>query len=269
MTQPTDALLAPISSLLALADPAAGAGAPPPSHTLWDYIHSGGPVGYVLVTLSVVALGLIIANLIILRRSYLAPQRVVDALQPMLAARQLDQALQFCRTTENDCFLARVLSAGLTRAARSAFGVLELKPSLELAGQRELERLDKLTHGLRLIAEVAPMLGLLGTVFGMIGAFQEIGAASGGARSTRLSEFMSLALVTTAMGLILAVPATIAYALFKRRTDRVVSEVGDIAEALVATLQAPAQARPAASPVPVAATPNGSSPSPAASAPAR
>jgi biopolymer transport protein ExbB len=230
------------------------------SKSLWSYIQSGREVGWVILMLSVVALGMIIANAIVLRKSYLAPQRVIDDLQRLLSARQVEQAIAYCRAPENDCFLARLLANGLSRAARSTFGVLELKPALEAAGQRELDRIDRLTHGLRLIAEIAPMLGLLGTVFGMVGAFAEIGSAPGAARSTGLAGYMSLALVTTAMGLILAVPATVAYALYKRRSERVAGEVADIAEALVAVLQTSPAARP---PVGVAA-PNGPAAAPAA-----
>jgi biopolymer transport protein ExbB len=244
----------------ALAGLLAQASSDAPSKSLWSYIQSGREVGWVILMLSVVALGMIIANAIILRKSYLAPQRVIDDLQRLLSARQVEQAIAYCRAPENDCFLARLLGNGLSRAARSTFGVLELKPALEAAGQRELDRIDRLTHGLRLIAEIAPMLGLLGTVFGMVGAFAEIGSAPGAARSTGLAEYMSLALVTTAMGLILAVPATVAYALYKRRSERVAGEVADIAEALVAVLQTSPAARP---PVGVAA-PNGPAAAPAA-----
>jgi biopolymer transport protein ExbB/TolQ len=71
------------------------------------------------------------------------------------------------------------------------------------------------------------MLGLLGTVIGMIGAFNAIGSLQGAARSTELARFMSLALVNTAQGLVVAVPCTVAFALFRQRIDRVASEIGD------------------------------------------
>lgn len=244
-----------LAGLLAQADGAT------PSKSLWSYIQSGREIGWVIMLLSVVALGMIIANAIVLRRTYLAPQRVIDDLQRLLSARQVEQAITYCRAPENDCFLARLLGNGLSRAARSTFGVLELKPALEAAGQREMDRIDRLTHGLRLIAEIAPMLGLLGTVFGMVGAFAEIGSAPGAARSTGLAGYMSLALVTTAMGLILAVPATVAYALYKRRSERVAGEVADIAEALVAVLQTNPGARPPAGAAPPS---NGAPPAAAA-----
>jgi len=77
------------------------------------------------------------------------------------------------------------------------------------------------------------MLGLLGTVIGMIGAFNAIGSLQGAARSTELAKFMSLALVNTAQGLVVAVPCTVAFALFRQRIDRMVTDVAaDVLEPL-------------------------------------
>jgi biopolymer transport protein ExbB len=86
-------------------------------------------------------------------------------------------------------------------------------------------RLHRLNNGLGVLAAVGPMLGLLGTVIGMIGAFNAIGSLQGAARSTELARFMSLALVNTAQGLVVAVPATVAFALFRQRIDRLVTDV--------------------------------------------
>jgi biopolymer transport protein ExbB len=135
--------------------------------------------------------------------------------------------------------------------------MLELKPAIEEAGSRELDRLEKPNHGLAILAAVGPMLGLLGTVIGMIGAFAEIGSASGIAKNEELARYMSLALVCTAEGLIVAIPCTFAYALFKRRTDRLVAEVGDVAERLAGQFSGKhAAAKPVAgaAPRPAAAT---------------
>ncbi|MGD9688768.1 MAG: MotA/TolQ/ExbB proton channel family protein [Phycisphaerales bacterium] len=225
------------------------------------YIHQGGLLSYVLITLSMLALGLIIANLITLRIENLMPERVLVALERLMRERQVDAVVTFAREKENDKFITRVLVGGLQRAARSQFGLLELKPALEESAAKELDRLDRPTHALALLAAIGPMLGLLGTVFGMIGAFGAISEQTGAARSAQLAKFMSLALVNTAEGLVLAIPCTIAYSMFRRRTDRLMGLVADAAERLASTLQAAQNAAkagapgPAARPVPLAAPP--------------
>lgn len=254
----------------ALAQEGAAAAGGQSAASLWTYIAKGREIGAVLILLSIAAVGLIIANAIILRKSYLAPPASVDELEKLLSAKQVDAAVKFCRRPENDSFLTRIVGSGLSKASRSAFGMLELKPALEAAGAREVDRLDRLNHYIAIIAAVGPMLGLLGTVIGMIGAFGEIGGnSSGAARSGRLAEFMSYALVTTAMGLVVAIPCTIAFGIFKRRLDGLATAVGETVEGMVAGLMlgggtgAPAASGTGAAPRPAAAvTPAGGAAAP-------
>lgn len=204
------------------------------------YIHAGGVISYVLVLVSMGAVALMIANIVLLRRSSLAPDHVVEGLRRLVGERRVDEIPSFCATAENDSFLSRVIAGGLAKVGRSQFGLLELRPALEEAGARELDRLERINHGISMIAALGPMLGLLGTVGGMIGAFATLGGGSGAAKNEQLAAYMSVALVTTAEGLIVAIPCTFAYMIFKRRTDRLVSEVGDVAEEIMSGLAAPA-----------------------------
>lgn len=242
------------------AGPAQGAG-----RSLLGYINSGGLISYILILLSVGALSLIVWNLIVLRRAYLAPAAVALGLEQSLRSKNLDTILEFSRRQENRCLLTRVIAAGLSRVARSSFGLLELKPSLELAGQREFERLERPNYVLGMLAAVGPMLGLLGTVLGIIRAFAELGAEVGAARSSRLSDAMSLALVTTAEGLVLAIPCTFAHSAFRRRLDNLAGEIGDIAETLVSVLVTTARPAGAAPSAPTASSAPAAAPTPAAS----
>lgn len=209
---------------------------PPEGHSLLGYVHAGGPVSYFLVMLSILAVALMVTNIVMLRRTTLAPDHVVEGLEPLLAERNVDLVQAFCRAPGNDCFLARVVSRGLAQVSRSQFGLLELKPAVEEAGARELAKLERVNHGLAMLAAVGPMLGLLGTVLGMIGAFGAIAGKTGLAKNQDLADYMSIALVCTAEGLIIAIPCTFAYAIFKRRTERVVAEVGDTAERLLGVM---------------------------------
>lgn len=252
------AVLAQAGGTAAGAPAPGGAAAEMGSKSLLGYLQAGGPVAIILLLLSVVAGTLMVMNIVILRRTYLAPPRVVEGLDRLVRDRQIDLAIQYCSAPENDCFLSRVMATGLGKAARSQFGMLELKPALEEAASRELDRLDRVTHGLKVLSDLGPMLGLLGTVIGIVGAFAALGTGEGAAKSSRLAGNMSEALVNTALGLSVAIPCLVAHALFRRRTDSLVAEVGDIAERYAAALQgpagapapaarsAPAQARPAA-----------------------
>lgn len=204
---------------------------------LTDYITKGGFVGYVIVGLSLVALGLVIANLLQLRLEVLCPPKSVAALEDLLGKHDIDGAQTYCVDPANESFLTRMFASALIRCQRSPFGFLELKSALEESGQRQVDRLTKLTDGVGLVAALGPMLGLLGTVFGMIGAFRTIGELEGAARSNELAKYMSHALVTTALGLVVAIPCTAAFTYFKRRIDRLAGEIGQTAEELASIVQ--------------------------------
>lgn len=221
---------------LFLQDASGGGAAAGSSRSLLGYIHDGGIISYVLVLLSILAVALMVANIVMLRRSSMAPDHVVEGLEPLLAERNIDLVQAFCRAPGNDCFLSRIVSRGLAQVSRSQFGLLELKPAVEEAGAREIAKLERANHGLAMLAAVGPMLGLLGTVIGMIGAFGAMSGKTGLAKNQQLSEYMSIALVCTAEGLIIAIPCTFAYAIFKRRTERVAAEVGDTAERLLGVM---------------------------------
>lgn len=208
----------------------------PASETAWmprnvlEYIQSGGLLSYVLIGLSVVALALMVRNAVALRPSRISPPYVQDDLTRFARAGDAAGALEYCRKDENDSLLANAVGAGLERTADSAFQSFELRQEVEAAGRHEVDRLHRLNDGLGIIAAVAPMLGLLGTVIGMIGAFGAIGALQGAARSSELARFMSLALVNTAEGLVVAIPCTVAFAIFRRRIDRLAGDAAQDAD---------------------------------------
>jgi biopolymer transport protein ExbB len=259
----------------AAAGTAGAAGAVGPlleSKSLLGYIAAGGFVAVVLLLLSALAVGLVIANGAMLRKTALAKPGTTNSLEMLLRERKVDQAIAFCRAAENDCFLTRVLGAGLSKARSSQFGVLEAKPVMEEAGRREADKLDRVTYAIRVVADLAPMLGLLGTVIGIIKAFATIGGAEGASRSAQLSANMSEALVNTALGLAIAIPCLMCHAFFKRQTEAVLGELADTADRLISILQQPAAGvrQAAAAPAaPAAAAPAGNGSVPlAAGAPA-
>ena len=152
---------------------------PPETKSLLDHILSGGPIGYTIIGLSFVLVGLIIFHLIQIRESKLAPGDVVSELDGLLETGDVKGALAYCRNPANDCFLTRMFASALARCSRSPFGFLELRSALEEAGQEQVARLYRAVDAIGLIAAVAPMLGLLGTVVGMVSAFETISTRAG------------------------------------------------------------------------------------------
>lgn len=201
-----------------------------------ELVAAGGLTAYAIIALSVVAAALVVMHMVQLRRSSLIPPDVVDELEDLLERGDVDGAARYCRDEEHDCALTRILDAGLTRCKRSVFGWLELKSALEEAGQEQVARLYRSTDWLGLIAAIAPMLGLLGTVIGMVGAFDTISASAGFARPDQLAGDISKALVTTLMGLFLAIPATAAFTYFRNRIDALSTEIAATIEDLTAPL---------------------------------
>lgn len=222
------------------------------SKSLVDYILAGRSVGFVIVGLSLVAVGLVIAQLVRVRMARLAPTYVQSNLDALLARRDVKTALAFCQDPENDSFMTRVFGSALARCARSPFGFLELKSALEEAGQQETNRLYRATDGIGLIASIAPMLGLLGTVVGMVGAFETIGLTAGVTRPDQLAGNISQALITTVMGLIVAIPTTAAFTYLRNRIDSFVAQIAETIEAIASHLESDSSSGPppARAPVP-------------------
>jgi biopolymer transport protein ExbB len=205
--------------------------------SLLDYIVSGGPIGAIILVLSLVAIGMISAQIFRIRREKLAPEALIEELRPALAETDVERAIELCSDEENASYLARVVGASLTRSARSPFGMLELRSTVEEIGQLEIDRLYRLTDGIGLIASIAPMLGLLGTVVGMVGAFDAITMAEGPARPDQLAGSISTALITTVLGLIVAIPCTSAYTYLRNRIDHLTTEINELIDELIAPLE--------------------------------
>ncbi len=230
------------------------AAASPQGDTLWDILAAGGVVGVLILLLSLAAVALVVEHLMTLRESVLMPPGLADDVFQLLAAGKPGLAVERCR--QQPSFLAFVLDAGLSEADG---GWPTAEKAVEDAMADQSARLFRKIEYLSLIGNIAPMLGLLGTVVGMIFAFREVAATQGAARAADLAEGIYLALVTTVMGLIVAIPALGAFAIFRNRVDQLVAEVAYVAQHVFRPLkrQDPGSRRPKAPPVPPAAPPAG------------
>ncbi len=233
-------------------------------------IQSGGVIGYIIIGLSVVALTLIIIHLVQIRRGGLIPAGQLEQIDTLLARGDVTGALEYCLDPDNDSFLTRILAAGLTRYQGSAFGAFEIKNAIEEAGEDQTARLYRSTDPLGVIGSIAPLLGLLGTVLGMVGAFEAL-SRTAAVNHEDLASNISLALVTTLMGLILAIPCIALFTFFRNRIDAFASEAGQDIERLVLHLESPAPARPGGAstrPQPAARSASPPAPAPTPAAPA-
>ncbi len=205
--------------------------------SLLEYIAKGGPIGMIIILISLVAIGMIGAQLFRIRRERLAPPELIDDLRALLAEGDIGRAIKRCEDEASTSYLSRVVGSGLVRASRSAFGMLELRSSVDEIGQLEVDRLYRLTDGIGLIASVAPMLGLLGTVVGMVGAFDTITLSDGPARPDALAGSISQALITTVLGLVVAIPSTAMYTYLRNRIDHLTTEIDEVIDEMIAPLE--------------------------------
>ena len=201
--------------------------AEPEGMTVGGLIKASGIFGWLLIALSVVALAVIIENLISLKREKLAPPELIDEIQALFDEGQYQEAMELCENEET--FLTRICGAGIAKIGHS-FEVIE--KSIEEMGDEEAVKLHQKIGWLSLIANVAPMMGLLGTVFGMVIAFNTIASSGGNANPAELAGGISQALLTTLFGLVVAIPVTAAFAYLRNNLIRSVIEVGAIVEDL-------------------------------------
>jgi biopolymer transport protein ExbB len=222
----------------AAAPGATAAKAPPNTHerTWWDNLVASGLIGLIIVILSFVAVGLIIEHAISIRKERLMPEAVMQQVEEMLHHGQITEATDFCRDPQNYSLATDVILAGLETYQGSEFGFAEYKSAAEEAGEDHTARLYRKTDLLNLIAAIAPMLGLLGTVQGMILAFNQLANETKHPSPADLADNISLALVTTFEGLVVAIPAMAAFSYFRNKIDSLVSECGKRVERILMPL---------------------------------
>ena len=173
---------------------------------------------------SLMGLAIIIERLIALRRSAVIPPRFMEGLKAVFRHTSEDRAagLEYCRAQNRP--IARVAAAGISKLHRDPQTV---ERAIEDAGANEVVKLRRNLRMLYGVAAVAPMLGLLGTVWGMIEAFQ-VASVKGLGRAELLATGIYEALVTTFAGLIVAIPVLIFYYYFTGKIEQLVSEMNDV-----------------------------------------
>jgi biopolymer transport protein ExbB len=185
------------------------------------------------VALSFTLVAVLVMILITVRREVLIPTELVQGFEQHLDAKQFQEAYDLARN--DGSFLGHVLSAGLSKVSS---GYSEALEAMQEVGEDENMRLEHRLSYLALIATISPMIGLLGTVDGMIDSFKVIANTNSGAPDPQdLAVGVSTALFTTLVGLYLAIPALAAYNLLRNRLTRHVLELGIVSEGLMSRFQ--------------------------------
>ena len=201
-----------------------------------DTLKAGGTIGVIIILLSFVAVGLVVEHSLSLRESRIMPENVLTDLEKLIAQGRIQEGIDYCYDPRNASLATDVVLAGLERYKSSEFGFAEYKSACEEAGEESTARLYRKIDILNLIGVIAPMLGLLGTVQGMIEAFNVLASSSGTAKPADLAGSISKALVTTFEGLVVAIPAMVAYSFFRSQIDHLVSETGKRVERIMSPL---------------------------------
>lgn len=188
---------------------------------------------YPLILCSLAGLGLIIERLWALRRSHIIPASFLVSVNSLLEKRRFDEVAFLCR--DSDTAAARLVNAALKLAGRPRF---LFKDAMEDAGRKEAGLLTSRLGALYLVASISPLLGLLGTVTGMINAFNSI-ASDGVGNPGLLAGGISEALLTTASGLCVAIPVLVFHRALLSRAQSLTDELEDLSTDLLEALSTP------------------------------
>ena len=184
----------------------------------------GGAIGYVIVGLSLIMLALIFEHLLTIRRGTLIPRGMAEDIERLIVAGQFKVAEERCRASSS--LLGYLLGAGI---AEVELGYSAVEKAMEDAAAEQSARLMRKIEYLSIISTVAPMLGLMGTVWGMILAFMEF-ERKANPQVSELAPGIYKALVTTLFGLIVAIPAISAFGFFRNRIDELIAQTSLTAE---------------------------------------
>jgi biopolymer transport protein ExbB len=222
----------------ASAAPAAGADASAPRRSLLRWaIDASGPIGLFLLCLSIYFTALVIKLFMELRVSEAVPPALVDKLENAIKERKFQEAYDACR--DNDSFLARMVRTGVANLPN---GRIEAKEAMTTTQDETVTTMEAKISYLAIIGTLGPMIGLVGTIAGMIASFQEIAnAVDAQPKPAKVAEGISTALFITLEGVSLSVPAIFFFAFFRNRIAQMAMETSKVADRTITALLAAAK----------------------------
>ncbi len=197
-------------------------------------IKGGGFIGILIILLSVVMTALVIEHFVTIRRDKLLPPDLLGELEVLFEDQEYPEAMEVCDAEPS--FLTNVIGAALPKIS---LGYEAMAEAIYGVSEEESVKLQQKIAWLSLIGNTAPMMGLLGTVWGMIQAFQTIAQSTGPPEPKALADKIQLALVTTLLGLVVAIPAMAFYFVFRNKVVRMSMEITAIADELLDRFRTP------------------------------
>jgi len=195
-----------------------------------NYFLRGGIMMYPLFLASVLALAIVINKLYVLSRARTNERELIAKIKELLNQKMVEQAVALCKNAKGP--VASILKAGLNQYGK---GQEAIENAFESQASEEVPRLESYLPALATIAAVSTLMGFTGTVLGMIRAFDSIAAASATSPAI-VASGISEALITTAAGLLIAIPTLLFYRYFIHRVDRFVSEIERYCKELIKSL---------------------------------
>ena len=190
---------------------------------MWGLILKGGPLMILIIMCSIVALAVVVERIISLRKAQINTAEFMERISEKLKRNKINDAVDMCNAMPGP--IAQILKAGILKHDRPRS---EIKEAIEEAGLHEVPRLEKNLGALATIAHISPLLGLLGTVTGMIRAFQVIEQKAGALMPVNPGDLAGgiwESLVTTVAGLAVAIPTYVAYNFLVSKVDGFVLEM--------------------------------------------
>lgn len=208
-----------------------------PTKNLLDVFRDGGPLMYPIAACSVVMLVFVFERFIALRHGNVIPGPFVKRIIEQLREGQIDRekALQLCE--QNKSPVAQVFAGAMKKWGRPA---VEVEQAILDSGERVTNHLRRHLRLFNGISQVSPLLGLLGTVLGMISSFNAISSSEASGQREMLAGGIAEALLTTAAGMLVAIPALIAYLYFVGRVDQLIMEIDSLGQKVVEAISAEA-----------------------------
>jgi biopolymer transport protein ExbB len=195
----------------------------------------GGVAMYPIVVCSIVMVAFAIERMVVLRRRRVIPRDFVKRFLEHLERGELDQAEALKLCDENGSPIAEVFEHGVRKWGKPA---VEVEQAIIDGGERQVSQLRRHLRILNSISTVSPLLGLLGTTIGMITCFNEVASSSAMGKSEKLAGGIGEALISTASGLVVAIPAIVLYSFFAARVDDLVMEMDALAQKVVNLISA-------------------------------
>jgi len=188
---------------------------------------NAGPIGYLIIALSIVSLALIIENFMTIKRDKLAPPDLIDELEALFDGENFQDAIDLCDGEKN--YLTNVVGAGLGKLGHP---FETIQTTVREVQTEESVKLFQKIGWLSLISAIAPMMGLFGTVSGMFITFGKIADAGGSVSPAQLAGGIKMALITTMLGLTVAIPVGVAFYTLRNRVIKTSTEINAVAEDL-------------------------------------